>query len=103
MNYENSGSFSVGSLFSFNRFITPVIVKVLYYIGLLAVLLSSISLLIASFAANSVTAIVAGVIWTIVSFILGVLAIRVFVEFLILLYDIREAVREQNRLLKNKQ
>lgn len=103
MSYEDSGSFSVGSLFSFNRFVTPVIVKVMYYIGLLAVLLSSISLLIASFSASSVAGIVAGVIWTVVSFVLGVLAIRVFVEFLLLLYDIRDAVREQNRLLKSKQ
>lgn len=103
MSYEDSGSFSVGSLFSFNRFVTPVIVKVMYYIGLLAVLLSSISLLIASFSASSVAGIVAGVIWTVVSFVLGVLAIRVFVEFLLLLCDIRDAVREQNRLLKSKQ
>jgi hypothetical protein len=76
------------SLLRFDEMITPKIIIVLYWLGLLGVLLSGISSMF--FFGFSFASFLKGLL----IILLGVLLVRVYCELLILLFKMNEALQE---------
>ena len=95
---------------SFERMITPVIIKVLFYIGLVVSVIGGIVVfigsVIAGFMDGGVGAIllglIGGLIGGILTVFLGVLATRIYAELLILFFRINETLTDIKGLLQEK-
>lgn len=96
--------------FSFERMITPVIIKVLFWIGLIgsgiAGIVSFFSLLLGGIARGGFGQILGGfllgLIAAVVSFALGALVTRIYSELLILFFRINETLTDIKNLLEDK-
>jgi hypothetical protein len=89
-------SMNFGELFSFDKMITPVIIRVIYILGLIANAIAALVALIGSFTTGSATGILVGLIAAAAILVLGSLMIRVYCELLILafkIYDELKAIR----------
>ena len=84
----------LGSLmdFSFESFVTPKIIKVLYALMLLGVALSALMFLVTSFAAG-VAGVVIGLIAAPIMLALGIVFCRVYVEIIMLAFKILETLQ----------
>ncbi len=74
---------------SFSEFITTRVIKVLFLVGIIVAALTTVGLVISSFAAG-ITAGVVVLIFSPVVFILHVLAARIWCEIIIVLFRIAE-------------
>ncbi len=74
-------------LLNFDSMITPSIIKIIYYIGVVAVVLSGIALLFQGGPATF-----GGLIWI----VLGPLVVRVYCELLIVMFKVNENLKEIN-------
>lgn len=98
------------SFLSFERMITPVIIKILFWIGLVASAISGIvfffSTLIGGIATGEFLPIIGGfllgLIGGIVIIVLGALAARIYAELLILAFRINETLTDIKVLLQDK-
>jgi len=76
---------------NFDRLITPTIIKILYWLGIAAVVIAGIG------------AITTGEFFTgLLTIILGPIAVRVYCELLILLFRIHDSLVEVRDLLRNR-
>jgi hypothetical protein len=85
-----------GELFSFQKMITPVIIQVIYILGLIGNALAALVFLGMSFAQGTALGILVGFVGAIVILLLGSIMIRVYCELLILafkIYDELKAIR----------
>ena len=97
--------------FSFERMITPVIIKVLFWIGLIgsgiAGIASFFTILLGGIARGGFGQILGGfllgLIAAIVTFALGALITRIYAELLILFFRINETLTDIKNLLKEKE
>jgi hypothetical protein len=95
---------------SFERMITPVIIKILFYIGLAGSVIGGIivffSAVIAGFADGGFGSILlglfGGLIGGVLTLILGALAARIYAELLILFFRINETLTDIKTLLQEK-
>jgi len=95
---------------SFDRMITPIIIKILFWIGLVGSAISGIVLffsgLITGISDGSFGAIfggfLLGLLGGIVVFVLGALVTRIYSELLILAFQINETLTDIKQLLDNK-
>ena len=87
---------NLGEMFSFDKMITPVIIQVIYILGLIVNAIAALVALIGSFTTGSATGILVGLIVSAAILVLGSLMIRVYCELLILafkIYDELKAIR----------
>ena len=82
------------SFLNFDKMITPVIIKILFYIGIIMELIGGVVVffggIIAAFQQNSFGAALGGIIGGPVVAFLGVLMSRVYAELLIVVFQIHE-------------
>lgn len=85
---------SVKSFLSFDRMITPSVIKILYYIGLVVVIIGGlISIFTGLFGAfGGGRMVIMGLIWLVV----GPIMVRVYCELLIVAFKIHENLAEIN-------
>jgi len=99
------------SFLNFERMITPIIIKILFWIGLIASAISGvvifISLLIMGISDGSFGAIIlgflGGIVAGILSFVLGALVTRIYSELLILIFQINESLTDIKQSLVIKE
>lgn len=97
--------------FNFDRMITPVIIKILFYIGLVGSAISGIvfffTTLIAGINRGSFGAILGGfllgLLGGIVAVALGALMARIYSELLIVVFQINESLTDIKELLRKEQ
>lgn len=79
-----------GSLFdfSFESFITPKIIKILFVIGLILTAIMTLIIIITAFMSSIVSGVLA-LIFSPVIYILYILAVRIYLEILIVLFRIQ--------------
>ena len=84
----------IGSLldFSFQSFVTPKIIKLVYFLILIGVALGALIFLVTSFAAGGV-GIVIGIIGAPIMLLLGAVIGRVYVEIIMLAFKILETLQ----------
>ena len=86
----------IRSLLNFDKMITPVLIKILFYIGVAASIIGGIIVffggLISAFQQNSFGAAIGGLIGGPVVVILGILLARVYAELLIVVFQIHESL-----------
>lgn len=98
------------SFLSFERMITPVIIKILFWIGLVASAISGIVFFFTTFFGGIsmgdflpiVGGFLLGLIGGIIIFVLGALATRIYAELLILAFRINETLTDIKVLLQEK-
>lgn len=102
---------SLKNFLSFERMITPIIIKILFWIGLIGSIISGIviffALLIAGISDGSFGAILGGFLLGLVAGVLaivfGALITRIYSELLILAFQINETLTDIKLLLKERQ
>jgi hypothetical protein len=102
--------FNFKNFLSFEKMITPVIIKILFYIGLVGSAIGGIVVFVTSFATgigrggfgNVVGGFLLGIILGILAIALGVLFTRIYCELLILFFRINETLSDIKQLLKEK-
>jgi hypothetical protein len=98
------------SFFSFERMITPVIIKILFWIGLIGSAISGIvvffTMLIGGInrggAGSILGGFLLGLIAGVVAFALGALVTRIYSEMLILFFRINETLSDIKGILQEK-
>ena len=94
------------SFLSFERMITPVIITILFWIGLIIVALTAIfvffSGIIGGFNGGGFGSVVAGLFGGPLVFILGGLMVRIYSELLILAFRINETLTDIKNELKKE-
>ncbi|MFO7889486.1 MAG: DUF4282 domain-containing protein [bacterium] len=96
--------------FSFERMITPIIIKILFWIGLAASAISGIavfiSILVMGFSDGSFLAIslglFLGLLAGLIVFAFGALMTRIYAELLILAFRINETLTDIKTILQEK-
>lgn len=88
---------SLGDVLNFNKMITPLIIKILFWIGIgISVLVGLITLI------SGLTATIGGgfqVILGLIILIIGPLTARVYCELLIVIFKIHESLIDMNKKL----
>jgi len=88
---------------SFERMITPVIIKILFWIGLIIVAITAIFVffggIIGGFSDGGFLSILGGLIGGPVVLVLGGLGVRIYAELLILAFRINENLTDIKNLL----
>jgi hypothetical protein len=82
-----------GELLTFRTMITPVIIQVLYIIGLIGVVLEALAVIAMGFGYGALAGLAALVIGAPLVLIIGFLVVRVYCELLILLFKIYEELK----------
>jgi hypothetical protein len=84
--------FNIRDLFQWDRFITPSIIKFFYLLAVLVIALSGLSLLFAGLAQMPVSPLggLATIISSLVGTLVGVIAIRIGAEFVLITFRINE-------------
>ena len=92
---------------SFERMVTPVIIKILFWIGLIASAIAALGLLIGGIITgirdSNLGMILAGLVSGPIVFILSVLVVRIYAELLILTFRINETLTDIKTLLSKDQ
>jgi hypothetical protein len=96
--------------FSFERMITPVIIKIIFWVGLIGSgivgIVSFFSLLIGGISRGGFGQILGGfflgLVAAVASFALGALITRIYAELLILFFRINETLTDIKNLLQDK-
>ncbi len=93
-------------IFKFDRMLTPVIIKVVYWVGLITCVLAGVILFFAGIIMGIVNGeigqVIGGLIGGPVVIILGVLGVRIYAELLILMFQINDTLTDIKDLLSNK-
>ena len=91
---------------SFERMITPVIIKVFFYIGIAASIITGIVVffggIIGGLSDGGFGTVLGGLIGGPLIIVLGVLAARIYSELLILLFQMNETLTDIKYLLEKK-
>jgi len=84
--------FNIRDLFQWDRFITPSIIKFFYLLAVLVIALSGLSLLFSGLAMMPVSPLggLATIISSLVGTLVGVIAIRIGAEFVLITFRINE-------------
>lgn len=98
------------SFLSFERMITPVIIKILFWISLGLSILSGVGVFIGAVitgiaegsAGGIIGGILVGVIGGLLTMLLGILFTRIYAELLILAFRINETLTDIKELLASK-
>ncbi len=94
------------SFISFERMVTPVIIKVLFWIGMILSIIGGVivffSAVITGISDGDVLLILGGLIGGPLSAIVGILLVRIYCELLILFFRINETLTDIKKLLAGK-
>lgn len=94
------------SFFSFERMVTPVIIKVLFWIGMIASIISGLVIffggIISGISNSEFMTILGGFLGGPLAAILGILVVRIYCELLILFFRINETLTDIKKLLAEK-
>jgi len=99
---------NIKNFLSFERMITPVIIKILFWIGLIGSAIGGLVVFFTSVAGgianggfgNIILGFLVGLIGGILAFALGALATRIYSELLILAFRINETLTDIKHLLE---
>ncbi len=87
-------NFNLSDFLTFDKMITPTILKVIYYVLMVVVLLAGIAALFA--ALMSGRQMLAGLFSALIFLVLGPLMVRMYCELLAVLFEIHKNLREIN-------
>ena len=87
----------MGGYLSFDKMITPIFIKVAFWLGIIGSILGGIGLIISGIASSNLgfIQIIAGLL----VFIIGPLIVRVYCELLIILFKIHESMHDVKMVL----
>jgi len=84
----------MGDFFAFRRMITPIVIQIIFWIGVVACIVGGLVMMFAGEALASTEARGAGFLAGLAVLILGPLAVRVYCEILIVIFRINESLTD---------
>jgi len=94
------------SFFSFERMVTPMIIKVIFWIGFIGSLIGGAVIffggIITGISNSEFGTIVGGLFGGPIAAVLGILAVRIYCELLILFFRINETLTDIKKILLTK-
>ena len=93
---------AIGDYLFFRKMITPMIIQVIFWLGIAAVAIGSLISLISAFATGSALMIILGLFVSLMMFALGAITVRVYCELVILAFRIFETLTEIKEGLKKE-
>lgn len=91
---------------NFERMVTPVIIKILFWIGLIVSMIAALGIvlggIITGIRDSNLGIILAGLVGGSIVLILSVLAVRIYAELLILAFRINETLTDIKNLLNKE-
>lgn len=94
---EKKGFFAGLFDFSFNTFVTPTLIKIIYGISLAAIALGSIALILSGFIGGGILGGLAAMVVVPILAFLYLLMARVYTESMVVLFKVAENLQEINR------
>jgi hypothetical protein len=83
-------NFNFKDFLSFDKMLTPTIIKIVYWIGIVGVVLSGLISLFTSLRYNSAGGAIIGLLWI----VLGPILVRVYCELMIVMFNIYNVLRD---------
>ena len=90
MNEGNDMAFNTRDLFGFDKMLTPEIIKVIYWIGIVLAVLAGLGTILAGLWGKSMMGVVTGLLWL----VFGPILVRVYCELLIVIFNIYNVLCE---------
>jgi hypothetical protein len=88
----------MSDFWSFRKMITPVIIEILFWVGVIVCIIAGLILIVAGIRTNEAQPVLSGVLL----FILGPLAVRIYCEILIVFFRINETLTEIKHVLEGQ-
>ncbi len=89
----------MSDFWSFRKMVTPVIIEILFWVGVIVCIIAGLILVVAGIKTNQTQSVLSGVLLI----IFGPLAVRVYCEILIVFFRINETLTEIKHLLEGRQ
>ncbi len=89
----------MSDFWSFRKMVTPVIIEILFWVGVIVCLIAGLILVVAGIKTSQPQSVLSGVLLI----IFGPLAVRVYCEILIVFFRINETLTEIKHLLEGRQ
>ncbi|MCL4502895.1 MAG: DUF4282 domain-containing protein [Deltaproteobacteria bacterium] len=86
----------MSDFWSFRKMITPVIIEILFWVGVIICIIAGLILIAAGIRVNETQPVLSGVLLV----ILGPLAVRIYCEILIVFFRINETLTEIKHVLE---
>ena len=86
-----SGPSPLGEFLAFRRMLTPVLIQVLFWIGIAGCVLTALGQLFMGFQTRSL---IMGIFMALVTIVVGPIVVRVYCELMILLFRIHDTLQE---------
>jgi len=86
-------------LLAFRKMITPTIIQIIFWIGIIACVIGGIAGIVVGAVRNTAT----GVLYGLVALIVGPLAVRIYCESLILVFRINDTLTEISNKMDRQQ
>ena len=101
---------NIKSFLSFERMITPIIIKILFWIGLIGSLVGGIAVFFSAVIGGIadgrpgpiILGLLGGLLGGAITMVLGILVTRIYAELLILVFRINETLTDIKTLLQEK-
>ena len=88
----------MSDFWSFRKMVTPVIIEILFWVGVIVCIIAGLILVVAGIKASLAQSVLSGVLLI----IFGPLAVRVYCEILIVFFRINETLTEIKHLLEGR-
>jgi hypothetical protein len=86
----------------FRKMVTPLIIQIIFWLGIAAVSIVCLVQLVSALATGSVLIIVAGLFGSLIFFVLGTVTVRVYCELLVVAFRILDTLGEIKSQLEKK-
>jgi hypothetical protein len=86
----------------FRKMITPLIIQIIFWLGIAGVAIGSLTVLVGALASGSVLMILFGLLVSLFAFALGAVTVRVYCELLVVVFRILETLAEIKLQLEKK-
>jgi hypothetical protein len=88
----------MSDFWSFRKMITPVIIEILFWVGVIVCIIGGLILITAGIKTNEAQSVLSGVLLL----ILGPLGVRIYCEILIIFFRINETLTEIKHVLEGR-
>ncbi len=89
----------MSDFWSFRKMVTPVIIEILFWVGVIVCIIAGLILVVAGIKANQAQPVGVGVL----ILIFGPLVVRIYFEILIVIFRINETLTEIKHLMEGRQ
>lgn len=92
----------ISALFSFDRMVTPSVLRILYFIGVILIVLSGVAYLVLGLISGNTTAILLALVSALLGVPLSILVLRIYFELIYVIFSINDHLSDIKQGLRNR-